>query len=176
MSEKDAQARHYAQAIMQATVERWQETLAKAATVLSKDKQLSAQMTAGDEVDQKVASLVKALDTNLSETETNLLKTVVQAGHTQMLEDIAASLSEVASGRIGPQKAEITSAVELSDQEKEALRKKLSEQYGDNLIFSFHVNEELLGGLRVRVGDRLIDNSIASRLSALRESLISVSR
>ena len=131
-------------------------------------------MTSGEDVETKVASLVKALGTNLSETETNLLKSIVQAGNTPMLAEIASALSEAVTGQSGPAKAEITSAIELSKSEQESLQSKIAAEYGSNLTFSFHVDKSLLGGLRVPVGDRLIDNSVASRLTALRESLTSV--
>ena len=55
-------------------------------------------------------------------------------------------------------------------------RKRLIAEHGEGLSFTFDVDPALLGGLRVRVGDRLIDNSVASRLATLRESLSSVVR
>jgi ATP synthase F1 delta subunit len=92
------------------------------------------------------------------------------------LPEINSALGRVVSGQQEPVKAEITSAVELSEQEKEALRQSLAKQFGGDLSFTFHVDPALLGGLRVRVGDRLIDTSVASRLTALRESLASAVR
>jgi F0F1-type ATP synthase delta subunit len=49
-------------------------------------------------------------------------------------------------------------------------------QFGADLTFTFRVDPALLGGLRVRVGDSLMDTSVASRLTALRESLTSAVR
>lgn len=66
-----------------------------------------------------------------------------------------------------PTKAEVTSAAELSGEEKEQLQRSLAAEYGDGLVFSFSVDPSLMGGLRVRVGDRLIDSSIATRLVAV---------
>jgi ATP synthase F1 delta subunit len=85
-------------------------------------------------------------------------------------------LTDAASGQASPIKAEITSAVELSADEQEQIRRSLAKQYGEGLVFAFEVDPSLLGGLRVRVGDRLMDNSVASRLSKLRESITSVVR
>jgi ATP synthase F1 delta subunit len=89
---------------------------------------------------------------------------------------VASALAVALSGQREPIKAEIVSAAALSEPEQEQLRRQLSEQFGEGLVFSFRVDPSLLGGLRVRVGDRLIDTSIASRLNALRESLASVVR
>lgn len=171
-----SQAQNYAQAIIEAMVERWQGTLTQAASAIGGDAKLATIMKSSDSVDKKLSALVKAIDNKLSEQEENLLKLIIQAGDSDKMADIVGALSNAAQGQSGPRKAEITSAVQLSDEEQDELKKKLSADYGDNLIFSFSVNESLLGGLRVRIGDRLIDNSVATRLSALRESLSSVTR
>ncbi len=89
---------------------------------------------------------------------------------------VSAALVQTASGRSGPTKADIVSAVELSADEQAELRRKLAQEYGDGLVYTFSVDSSLLGGLRVRVGDKLIDTSVASRLASLRESLASVVR
>jgi F-type H+-transporting ATPase subunit delta len=70
----------------------------------------------------------------------------------------------------------VTSAIELSDEEKQQIRQRLIAEHGEGLTFTFAVDPALLGGLRVRVGDHLVDNSVASRLATLRESLSSVVR
>lgn len=176
MSSDRARAQNYAQAILQAMVERWQETLSQAATALESDSQLSATVQGQGDVDEKLSALTSEIDVEPSTLEANLLKTIIQAGDSQLLSDIALALNEVARGQSGPQKAEIISTIELTAKEREDLQKKLMANYGDNLLFSYRVDESLMGGLRVRIGDRLIDNSMATRLMALRESLNSVAR
>ena len=48
-------------------------------------------------------------------------------------------------------------------------RQRLTQQYGEGLVLTFEVDPTLMGGLRIRVGDQLIDNTVANRLMALRE-------
>ena len=67
--------------------------------------------------------------------------------------------------------AEITSAVELTSEERLAIQNRLIEQHGANLEFKFIVNPTILGGLVVRVGDKLLDTSLSSRMAAWRHSL-----
>jgi F-type H+-transporting ATPase subunit delta len=93
-----------------------------------------------------------------------------------LIDDVAGRLAQVATGQAAAVKAEITSAVELSAKEQEQIRQRLIAEHGEGLTFTFAVDPALMGGLRVRVGDKLIDNSIASRLAALRESLTAVVR
>ena len=106
----------------------------------------------------------------------NLLKLMLQEGDMDLLPEVSAALGHAVSGGKQPVRAEITSATELSDAHKQALQQALTQQYGEELVFYFGVDASLMGGLRVRVGDRLIDTSVATRLAALRESLASVVR
>ena len=68
-------------------------------------------------------------------------------------------------------KAEITSAVALTDEERTEIEKKLVESFGSNLEFSYQVDPDILGGLIVQVGDKLIDDSVRGRLNALRQKI-----
>ncbi len=63
--------------------------------------------------------------------------------------------------------AEITSALPLTDSEKDSLRKTVSVRN-----IEFKVNPSILGGLIVRVGDRVVDNSVAGQMSSLREAML----
>lgn len=160
MSKSKARANDYAQAIVQAMLERWQSTLTTAADALKSGK--------GD----VESALPKGSPVEL----VNVLKLMAERGDLDMVKDVAAALGQVLTGRGEVVKAEVVSASDLSESEQEQLRKSLAEQYGEDLSFSFRVDPSLLGGLRVRVGDRLIDTSVASRLAAMRESLSSVMR
>jgi F-type H+-transporting ATPase subunit delta len=177
MSDKSTRAGQYAQAVVAAMLERWQSALEQAGAALKKDDKLAALVgDASKGVAERAAALESALPQGTEVEIKNLLKTLLQQGELDLLGEVSSALAQVGSGRAEPLKAEIASAVELSADEQEQMRQALIKQYGEGLSFSFRVDEALLGGLRVRVGDRLIDTSVASRLSALRESLISVVR
>jgi F-type H+-transporting ATPase subunit delta len=177
MNEKQAQAQRYAQAIYQAMLEQWQSALTQVQAILSQDQSLYATLTDGrKDFSERAKALEAALPKGFPAEIKNLLKLMLQDGNLDLLSDVGSSLGRVVSGQQAPVKAEITSAVELSEQEKEALRQSLAKQFGGDLTFSFSVDPALMGGLRVRVGDRLMDTSVASRLTALRESLASAVR
>ncbi len=160
MSKQKARANDYAQAIVQAMLERWQSALVTAADALKSGK----------------SDVESALPKGSPAELVNVLKLMADRGDLDLVKDVAASLGQVLTGRGEAVKAEVTSAADLAESEQEQLRKSLAEQYGEDLTFSFKVDPSLLGGLRVRVGDRLIDTSVASRLAAMRESLASVMR
>ena len=67
--------------------------------------------------------------------------------------------------------AEVTSALPLTEAEQETVRKQLAKPLGGGGSLSFRVNPAILGGLVVRVGDKVIDGSVAGKLEGLRQSL-----
>lgn len=171
MSNKQAQAQRYAQAVYQAMLQRWQSALDEVKAVLGKDQALYALVMDGSkDFSERAKALEAALPKDLPAEVTNLVKLLLQEDDLDLLDEVATALTQVGGRQQAPIKAEVTSAVELSNKDTEAIRTALSKQFGDGLVFTFHVDPALMGGLRVRVGDRLIDTSVASRLAALRES------
>ena len=67
----------------------------------------------------------------------------------------------------------VSSAHELSDGEREKLERKLRADHGEEVRIGYETDPELLGGLRIRVGDQVIDRSIAAKLEAMRQRLVS---
>ncbi|MBU6350886.1 MAG: ATP synthase F1 subunit delta [Caldilinea sp.] len=176
MSSKQERVNRYAQALWLAQLERWQQAFDQLSKVLA-DAELAALLADGNKSGaDKAAALAKMLPADFPAEIANLIKVMVDAGDSTLVADVAGRIAQIASGRSQSLKAEITSAIELSDSEMDKLRKRLTDEYGAGLTFSFAVDPSLMGGLRVRVGDRLIDNSVATRLATLRESIASVVR
>ncbi len=104
--------------------------------------------------------LRKFLGVLLTHNDFGLIDEIVEALSRALVEEAA-----------GPQRAFITTAVPLSDEERAKLEKRLMERFGSNLEFVYQVDPEILGGVIVQVGDKLIDDSIRGRLQALRQKL-----
>lgn len=68
-------------------------------------------------------------------------------------------------------KATVSSAVELSELQKEALKKKLCEKTGKSVDMKYHVDPELLGGIRVNMDGVLFEGTVRARLDELRNNL-----
>jgi len=66
--------------------------------------------------------------------------------------------------------AEIVSALPLTDTEKELVRKDIISKTGSQTA-TFRVDPSILGGLVIRVGDKVLDGSVAGQLDTLRQSL-----
>ncbi len=177
MATNQAQAQRYAQAVFQAMLEQWQSALNQVQVAIGNDPALQATlMDSSRSFDERAGALESVLPKGLPVEIQNLLKVMLQEGNLDALSDVSAALGRVFSGQQAPVKAEVVSAAELSEQEKDSIRQSLLKQFGGDLSFTFSVDPALMGGLRVRVGDRLIDTSVASRLTALRESLTSAVR
>ncbi|MFN2147532.1 MAG: F0F1 ATP synthase subunit B [Anaerolineales bacterium] len=67
--------------------------------------------------------------------------------------------------------AEVTSALPLTEKEQDVVRKDVVSKLGENATISFRVDPSILGGLIVRVGDRILDGSVAGKLDDLRQTL-----
>ena len=67
--------------------------------------------------------------------------------------------------------AEVTSALPLTAEEKEAVRQDILSRIGAQATVTFRVDPGILGGLVVRVGDKVLDGSVAGQLEALRQNL-----
>lgn len=67
--------------------------------------------------------------------------------------------------------AEITSALPLTSDEQEAVKKDVLSKLGGTASVTFRVDPAILGGLVVRVGDRVVDGSVAGQLQGLRQAM-----
>lgn len=67
--------------------------------------------------------------------------------------------------------AEITSALPLTSDEKEVVRKDVLTKIGEQASVTFRVDPSILGGLVVRVGDKVLDGSVSGQLESLRQNL-----
>ncbi len=68
--------------------------------------------------------------------------------------------------------AEVTTAMPLSEGEKTALAAKLGAVTGKTVVLNTKVDDRIVGGVVVKIGDKLIDGSVARQLEALRAALL----
>jgi F-type H+-transporting ATPase subunit delta len=102
----------------------------------------------------------------------NLLYALAQRGDLALLPDIALALrARMAQTAEAVARVEVVSAVPLTEAERAILTEKLAADYGSGLEFHYRVDPAIIGGLVVRVGDRLIDGSVASKLAAMKQAL-----
>ncbi|MEW2524568.1 F0F1 ATP synthase subunit delta [Streptomyces sp. NPDC047071] len=97
-------------------------------------------------------------------TTERLVERLVTAPRGRSLEAGLESLSKLAADRRERMVAVVTSAVPLSDPQKQRLGAALAKIYGRQMHLNLDVDPEVLGGIRVQVGDEVINGSIADRI------------
>ena len=92
-------------------------------------------------------------------------------GAEDQFEEVVASFFELVRGT-GPRDAEVTSALPLDQAQQNTILQQLRGKYGPALDVKFTVDESVLGGLVVRVGDRVLDTSVRSRLTEVQQRML----
>ena len=96
---------------------------------------------------------------------------VVDKGRAVLLPEMVREFGRLVDEHNNETDAVATSAVALSAEQTAQLEKALSARFGKTIRLTTRVDEKILGGLVVRVGDKLIDSSVAARLQRLNEQL-----
>ncbi len=81
------------------------------------------------------------------------------------------ALRRLIRAEVAKKQVTVESAAPLDQETTTSVQDSLRQQYGQDLTFTFKTNPELLGGMRVRVGNDLFDGSVKARLNRLQESL-----
>ena len=106
----------------------------------------------------------------------NLARLLAQRGRFETLPAIAAEYTRLLNRRRGIVEAVVTSAQPLNAKETKALRARVEAMTGSGVDLRTEVDEALIGGLTVRVGDQLFDASLRGRLERLRHQLAGSAR
>ncbi len=89
-----------------------------------------------------------------------------------LLEQVAPAYRDLLDERAKRFRVRVTSAVPLTAEQTERLRQTLGHAYGREPIIETHVDEALLGGLVVQIGDDLFDSSVRTRVDNIRNQLL----
>ena len=119
----------------------------------------------------KAALVKKLLGGRANPGTVRLVVSLVTAPRGRSLEQGLESYSKLAAARRGRVVALVTSAVPLSDLQKERLAAALAGLYGKQVHLNIDVDPEVAGGVKVQIGDEVIDGTVASRLEAARQGL-----
>jgi F-type H+-transporting ATPase subunit delta len=101
----------------------------------------------------------------------NLLKVLVDNGRLEEVVDVAADYRALVKELEQQLDVHVTSAVELSDELRTKLERRLGESTGKQVRLHASVDPEIIGGLVVRHGDTLVDTSLRGRLDQMRLAL-----
>ena len=174
MAKRDSAPRRYAEAAFQLatrddSIETWRRELEQAAAAT--DGQLMDVLAnPALPLDQRLDAANRVL-ADLSQSVRNIVFLLVRRRRIEQLPRVVAEFIRLDDRRQGITHATATSAALLTDLETKALTARLEQMTGGRIELATDVDEDLLGGLIVRVGDRLIDGSVRGRLERLRNQL-----
>jgi F-type H+-transporting ATPase subunit delta len=124
-----------------------------------------------DAAGNKVALVERLLTKTASPQTIAIVRHIVQAPRGRRFGAAIQHAASIVAAQAGMSVATVTSAVPIAPAQLARLEKGLAASYGRELRINQLVDPELLGGLRVQVGDEIIDGSVASKLSELRLQL-----
>ncbi len=122
--------------------------------------------------DQVYGVFVGALDSEPKTFAQNFVRTLIDNDRLGAMPEIATQFGLLVDAKQGSAEAKITSAFPMSDGDVADLVKALEKKFAIKLKPVVDVDEALIGGVRVVVGDRVLDTSVRSRLDAMKAALI----
>lgn len=167
----DRLAQTYAQAIFEEGVEGWQASLKTIAASLEKSGLIKQLDSAAVKFSKKQELLRDALPSNTNTQVKNFVHLLASKNQVHLLPQIMAEFERYSQRGPMRQAAQVTSAIALTASQKRSLETKVRAKFGPDIEFEYAVDKELLGGVVVRVGDKVIDGSVAGKLAALKEKL-----
>ena len=101
----------------------------------------------------------------------NFLRLLARRGRASLLAEVAISCVEILDERSGVRTAEVRSAMELSPEQIEGLRRRLAAYSGGEIRLHTQVDPSLRGGMVARLGDTVFDGTLDMYLTKLHRSL-----
>jgi F-type H+-transporting ATPase subunit delta len=171
-------ARRYAEAAFEVgmrddTVEAWRAELDTAASIVEDERVGRMLANPALPLEQRIAMAKSIFGKSVSQPVLNLIGLMLRRGRIHELPQLAGEFRRLDNTRQGITVATAISAAPLTKDEILALTERLEGLTGGRVELEVQVDPSLLGGLVVRVGDRLIDGSVRGRLERLRNQLMS---
>ncbi len=123
-------------------------------------------------VETKLSMIDRALGGTMSKTMLNFLKVICRHrrfGSIRVIHKMTHKLFNEITGRVA---VEIRTATSLDDATQQRVAERLEQVLGKKVVISTVIEDRLIGGIEVRVGDTVYDGSVAGHLESLRKTAI----
>lgn len=176
MAELSTIARPYAEALFasvrnEKTLEQWSALLSEMAQVAAHPDVRETLAAPGLTSQQRYELFAGLMKTPLSDKARNFLELLVSNERILLLPEIAEQFEVLKHQLEGIDVAHITSAYELSPEQINELVAKLEKKFGLKLKPDVTIDAALIGGVRVMVGDKVLDTSVQAQLARMRDTL-----
>lgn len=175
MAENVTLARPYAEAAFElaksaGALASWQEALARLAAA-SLDPAMRECMADPRLTSATLAELFLGVAGELTPEQCNFLHILVDNRRLDVLPEISALFEELKNAQEGTREALVTSAFPITDAQLGKLVTDLERKFGCRIKATVQVDPELIGGVRIALGDQVIDASVRGKLNAMAVSL-----
>jgi len=176
MAELATIARPYAEAAFKLATEQnalpvWGEMLKFAAAVMKDPAMAGAIDNPKLGTEQKEALFLSVCGDRLNPIGRNFIKVLIEGDRIVVLPQIEEMFAQLKNAAEGVAKAEIVSAIALTDAQVGELKAVLEKRFGKKIEATVSVDPSLIGGARIVVGDQVVDGSIAGKLQAMATQL-----
>ena len=168
----------YAEALFEAAREREEleevvDDLQEFVEALRENEELRLFFYGGQIPEREKRRAIDALTEDMALSARNFLKVLSDNGREEILEEVLVRYEELVKEHLGRVEVEVTTAVELSEEELDQIRERLGRVLeGREVILQTRVDPDLLGGAVFRFGGRMVDSSVRGQLASLREEML----
>ncbi len=171
-------ANRYSQAVFEIAMEkgeldRWQADLSRIARLDKETVLMAALENPKLHFNDKVRMVSQQLG-DINPLALNLAYLLVSRGMLSRIGEIADGYQRLLDDYRGIESAVVTTTIPLDDEDKLSLEKRLGAIVGKKVVIKSEVDASLIGGIVARIGDKLLDGSIRSRLEALKRNMSGV--
>jgi F-type H+-transporting ATPase subunit delta len=176
VAEPSTVARPYAEAAFKLADEtgalgRWSEMLAALAAVAAEPRLRSAAADPRLSDAQRAGLFISVLGGRLTAEVENFVRVLAQNDRLALFPQIREQFEVLKNEREGVVEAEVQSAFELSDAQLKDIVQRLEKKTGRKVRAHVSLERELIGGVRIVLGDKVIDGSARAQLAALEAAL-----
>ena len=177
---KKVYTQRYAQAVFEIALEtkeldRWQSDLRRIASLAEDDTLVAFLESPKIQFDDKAKLLSEQLK-DVNSLVLNLVYLLAARGILRSLGDIANDYQQLLNSYRGIETAEVFTATDLEEKDKQRLAEHLSAIVGKKVTLKTEVEPRLIGGVIAKIGGKLLDGSTRSKLDALRKELVRAGR
>jgi F-type H+-transporting ATPase subunit delta len=123
-------------------------------------------------MEERAKLIHSVFDGRLSKTVLNFLGLLNEKSRLRLLASISGAFDDLLDQQLGKIDVDVTVAQQLDPPQLEEVRQKISGALKRDAIVEQHIDESIIGGLVLRVQDRLFDGSVRAQLDAIRRDLL----
>lgn len=175
-------ARNYAEALLALArkagdLPAWGRLIDDVASAVERDDRLRHFLEAPQiSADQKMTVLAKAFEDRAPRLFVRFLQRLVKNRRQMLIPEIASEYRDLVDEVEGRVHAQVTLATPVDDEQRASIARQLTQTFGKPVVPQVRINPNIVGGIIVRVGDRVMDGSVRRRLGILRNRMLAKPR